>query len=176
MGGSIQARGNDPMFEIPTYESTSHDFDFLFGKWIIHHKRLKERLIGSTEWIKFNSPQEARPILGGLGNLDELVVEDWNGREFRGVSLRLFNPETKLWSIYWVDTFHMTLEAPVVGGFKGGVGEFYDRITFQGKEVLVRFIWKDIKKDSVRWEQAYSIDEGETWETNWIMDFNRLKE
>lgn len=170
------ARGGDGAFEIPTYESSAHDFDFLFGKWVIHNRRLKERLQGSDEWIEFDALHEARPILGGLGNVDEMIVAGWLEDEFRGVSLRLFDPEARLWSIYWVDNRFMTLEAPVVGGFRNGVGEFYDRITYQGQDVLVRFLWKDITENSARWEQAYSLDEGGTWETNWAMDFERRVE
>ncbi len=164
------------MFKIPVYESASSDFDFLFGKWVIHHKRLKERLKGSSDWIEFDATHEARSILGGLGNVDEMIVPDWLDQEFRGVSIRLFHPDTKQWSIYWVDNIQVKLDVPVLGGFKDGVGRFYTRDEFKGQPILVRFLWLDITKNSARWEQAFSADEGKIWETNWIMEFERIKE
>src|SRR4030095_13861502 len=45
-----------------------HDFDFLFGDWQVHHRRLKARLAGSIEWIEFDGTQSTRPGPGGGGN------------------------------------------------------------------------------------------------------------
>ena len=37
--------------------------------------------------------------------------------------------------------------------------------------IRVRFIWSGVTTPTPRWEQAFSDDGGETWETNWVMDF-----
>jgi hypothetical protein len=148
------------------------DFDFYFGRWKIHNERLRERLIGSNDWEKFEAVQECTPILGGVGNVDNFET-DWNGG-FRGMTLRLFNLDTRQWSIYWASNRSGVLEPPVVGGFINGVGEFYGRDQHKGIPVIARFIWSGIGPTNATWAQAFSIDEGKTWETNWIMRMTRI--
>ncbi len=150
-----------------------HDFDFLHGRWQLRNERLKERLIGSEDWEVFASTQECRPILDGLANIDDFIT-DWGGG-FVGMSLRLFDPQTRQWSIYWASNRTGILEALVVGKFEGGVGTFYGRDQVQGREVLQRFTWSEITATSALWQQAWSVDEGKTWETNWYMRFTREK-
>jgi hypothetical protein len=38
----------------------------------------------------------------------------------------------------------------------------------------VVYIWSEITPTSARWEQAFSPDMGEAWETNWIMESTRI--
>jgi hypothetical protein len=148
------------------------DFDFYFGRWQIRNERLKERLAGSTDWETFEATQACSPILDGLGNIDDFHTA-WSGG-FEGMTLRLFNPATREWSIYWASDRSGTLEPPVVGRFENGVGTFYGRDTHKGTPVLVRFIWSEIHADSAKWQQAFSTDDGKTWETNWVMHMQRI--
>lgn len=150
------------------------DFDFLFGKWHTRHQRLRERLKGSTEWETFEGLSEARPILGGIGNVDEIVMQRESG-EVRGATLRLFNLATHQWRIYWADSQHGTLELPMIGTFVEGRGEFYAQEPFEGRAIFSRFIWSEITPTSCKWEQAFSQDGGKTWETNWMMEFTRIE-
>jgi len=55
----------------------------------------------------------------------------------------------------------------------GSTGHFYDQEDFQGRSILDRNGFSDIKPDSSRFEQAFSDDGGKNWETNWIMTFTR---
>lgn len=156
-----------------TASDAVHDFDGFFGTWRVHHRRLKERLAGSTEWIEFEGMQTMQPILGGAGNMTDNVFYMANGIQ-RGVTLRAFNPKTKTWSIWWLDGNNPTkIDVPVVGGFEKGTGIFYADDTFKGKPIKVRFLWKDITPDKRTWEQAFSPDGGKAWETNWIAQFTR---
>jgi hypothetical protein len=151
----------------------AHDFDFLHGSWHIDNEFLASRLTGSDTWERFPAEHTCWPILGGLGNVDTFMP-DWPGHEgFEGASLRLYNPATGQWSISWADTVRHTLFPPVVGGFHGGIGEFFGEDEEGGTPVRVRFRWSDISPTAVRWEQAFSADGGATWETNWIMSFRR---
>ncbi|GAA0711143.1 hypothetical protein [Dokdonella soli] len=152
------------------------DFDFYHGRWRVQNERLKERLVGSTDWEHFEATQKCRPILGGLGNIDDFVT-DWNRSDstgkFVGMTLRLFNPATREWSLYWASNREGLLEPPVVGRFENGVGTFIGDDRHDGKLVLARFIWSEIRPDSAKWQQALSTDGGRTWETNWIMRMSR---
>jgi hypothetical protein len=151
----------------------ARDFDFLMGEWKIHNRRLRERLKGLTEWSEFESTCIARALPGGLGNEDELHIDDGEG--YVGMSFRFFNPATKQWSIYWADNRRRVLDPPVVGSFTGELGTFHGTDTFEGRPILFRFVWSRITTSTPRWEQAFSDDGGKTWETNWVMEFARAE-
>jgi hypothetical protein len=157
--------------------STKHDFDFLFGRWRVHHRRLRERLAGCTEWEEFDGTSEAQPVLGGLGNIDDNVL-DLPAGVYRAVTLRAFDESTRLWAIWWLDARHPRnpIDPPMVGSFEGGVGTFYADETFNGRPIRVHFLWTDTQTSSPKWEQAFSPDAGKTWEVNWRNTFVRIGE
>jgi hypothetical protein len=151
-----------------------HDFDLRAGRWTAHHRRLKERLAGSHEWVEFDGTQTCWPLMGGFANVDENLFRI-PGNEYRGVTLRAYDPKTGEWAIWWLDGRNPfgSLEPPVKGRFVNGVGTFHADDTLRGKPIRVRFIWSQITPTSAHWEQAFSPDGGKTWETNWITDFRK---
>jgi hypothetical protein len=106
--------------------------------------------------------------------MDEVTFERETGAS-QGVTLRLYDPNTQEWSIYWASNLSGTLDIPMIGKFDrhNGVGTFYAHETHEGRHVYSRFIWSNITENACRWEQALSADGGKTWETNWIADFTR---
>jgi hypothetical protein len=147
-----------------------HDFDFLVGSWKFHLKRLKQRLVGSKEWVEFDGTTVCRKVLDGRGEVEEMNVDNpEKGIHIQGLALRLYNPQSHQWSIYWVNAADGVLEPnPMVGQFSNGRGEFYNQQVYEGKAIYARFIWADTNTNSPHFEQAFSIDGGKTWETNWI--------
>jgi hypothetical protein len=116
--------------------SSQNDFDFLVGKWKMYHRRLNKRLENCKEWTKFQSSDENHKILGGIGDVDTYYTTELPGHEgkpFEGFTLRLFNPKTRLWSLYWVPSTTGVLDPPVVGSFENNVGHFFTKDTFNGK-------------------------------------------
>ena len=150
-----------------------NDFDFLFGRWRVHHRRLDRRLVGETRWTGFEGTLTARPLIGGLANLDENTLDLPSGR-YEAVGLRIFDAATRTWSIWWIDARAPKLEAPVTGRFVDGAGTFEADDVHEGIPIRVRFVWSDITASEARWEQAFSTDGGTTWEVNWTMRFERL--
>jgi hypothetical protein len=147
------------------------DFDFFTGSWTAVNRRLRKPLAGDEDWDEFPSSTQCWPLFGGAANIDELSVPE---RGFSGVSLRLLDPATGMWSIYWANSRNGLLGLPpVVGRFTDGVGRFYAVEDYQGTPITVRFTWSRITASSARWEQAFSPDDRQSWETNWISDFNR---
>ena len=159
--------------------TASHDFDFLVGTWSSQQRRLKKRLQGSNDWETFTATSTVQQLPGGVINFDTLVAENWRPG-WVGMTLRVFNPVTSLWSIYWVtneggsiDATSGQLAAAVVGRFHGDEGVFEGDDVFEDRPVRVRFQWQRLGADRARWQQAFSDDGGRCWETNWVMEFER---
>jgi hypothetical protein len=160
----------------PSSTSSQIDFDFLVGKWKVKNRKLKVRLNHSNEWDEFESELHMRKALNGMGNVENYYAS-FDGKPFEGLAVRLFNTQTRLWTIYWMDTNGMMMDQhPVTGSFEKGVGKFYAQDTFDGKEILVIYQWDatDIKQPI--WSQAFSIDNGKTWEWNWEMRLSKITE
>lgn len=154
----------------------AHDFDFLHGTWRIHNRRLRRPLSGSCEWYEFEGRAVERPLWDGQGNLEEYEATLPDGTPIRGLALRLYDPVARRWTIHWSSSTTGRLDPAMSGTFRDGVGEFIGHEDFQGRMVLVRFLWTHSGPDAPRWEQAFSADAGRSWETNWTMDFTRIPE
>ena len=148
-----------------------HDFDFAHGTWSVWLRRLTKPLSGSTEWVEYEGTSQCRPVWDGRANVDEFRVHSpTSGAVIDGLTLRLYNPETAEWSLYWANATNGVLSLPpTVGRFSAeGSGAFYDEEELDGQRILVRYLWTDITPTSAHFEQAFSTDGGATWEPNWI--------
>lgn len=150
------------------------DFDFEIGTWTTHLRRLLRPLTGSTTWVDYAGTTVVRKVWDGRANLVELQVNGPSGR-LEGLSLRLYNPASRQWSLNFSNSAGGTLSPPVIGEFTNGRGEFYAQETLNGRAILVRFVISDITPTSARFEQAFSADGGRTWEVNWIAVDTRVK-
>jgi hypothetical protein len=171
-GTSMQSIFRDGKLAIAASETSSkNDFDYLVGKWTIRNRTLKEPLTGSDEWAEFDAIQELRPVLLGLGNFDIFHAE-LAGRPFEGLTVRLFDPKTRLWTIYWADSNAMKLDDGKRGSFDGDQGDFFGREVVAGKDVIVRFHWDKRNPKAPIYSRAFSVDAGRTWEWNWYSNFS----
>ena len=148
------------------------DFDFNFGLWKTHVSRMLHPLTGSNVWASYDGTSVVSKVWHGHASLFELNVAGPEGH-IEGAGLRLYNPTTCQWSLNWASSRTGILEAPMVGGFNGSRGEFFGQQAFGGRQILVRNTFSAIRAESSRFEQAFSVNGGRTWETNWIMTFTR---
>jgi hypothetical protein len=151
-----------------------HDFDFEIGTWKTHLKRRLRPLTGSNTWVEYEGTTVVRKVWNGRANLVELVADGPAGH-FEGLSLRLYNPKSRQWSLNFSNSLDGTLSTPAIGEFKNGRGEFFNQETLNGRAILVRFVISDITSNSCRFEQSFSDDGGKTWEVNWIAVDTRVK-
>ena len=157
-----------------TLRDGQHDWDTMFGTWKIHlHRRLRP-LTGSNEWVDLESHDNTRKVWNGRANLDELEADGASGH-IEGLTLRLYNPHSHQWSIYWSNSKTGTLENPMIGGYQNGRGEFYDQEMFGDRSIYVRFVWTNVTDNSGDFEQAFSDDGGKTWEANWVTNMESEK-
>ncbi|MCM3903558.1 MAG: hypothetical protein ND866_17785 [Pyrinomonadaceae bacterium] len=161
--------------QTPKEQGGQRDFDFEIGTWKTHLRRLLRPLTGSTTWVEYDGTTVVRKVWNGRANLVELEVDGPAGH-IEGLSLRLYNPQARQWSLNFANSASGTLTQPVIGGFKNGRGEFFGQETLNGRAIFVRFVISDITPNSCRFEQAFSDDGGKTWEVNWIARDTRLKE
>lgn len=169
---SLAAQSTAPAAQPAAARDGSHDFDPLLGTWTYHLKRRLRPLTGSNEWVEFEGSGVCRSIFDGA----QLDQGEWNGPTGRivGLTLRVYNPESHQWRLYWDNQKVGVLDPPQVGEFKDGVGEFFAQDTINGKTILIRFRWTNMNT-TPHFEQSFSDDGGRTWEVNWITDQTRAK-
>lgn len=180
--GAVGAAGGAASATAPSdTERARRAFDFLHGDWTVLNRRQTDYANPDSPWETFSASNLVHPLPGGIGNYDEYRPQgDWRPG-FVAMTLRVFDPVSGRWSIYWLtnrdgglDPKTGLLLAPVVGRFgDDGVGRFEGEEVYQGRTARVRFTWTRHGERHARWEQAYSWDDGTSWQTNWIMEFMR---
>jgi hypothetical protein len=160
--------------DTPAARDGQHDFDWEIGTWKTHLKRLQHPLTGSTTWVEYEGTTVVRKVWDGRANLVELEVKGPAG-SIEALSLRLYNPDSRQWSLNFSNSRGGTMTIPAVGEFKNGRGEFYNRDTLNGRSIFVKFIIQCESADVCRFEQSFSGDGGRTWEANWVATDTRVK-
>lgn len=151
-----------------------HDFDFNIGTWHTHIQTLQHPLSGSRTWMQMDGTVTVRKIWGGKASMEEIEANGPDGH-FEGATLFLYNPASHQWSQTFVNSSTGVLEPAAIGEFKDGRGELINQDTYQGRTVLVRTVWSDIRPDSHSFEQSFSDDNGKTWEPNFVAHLTRIK-
>jgi hypothetical protein len=157
----------------PSSTSSEHDFDFHVGRWKIHNTKLKTILNDSDDWIEFESSCETFKNLNGFGNINLYRFRKQGVRFEEGLVMRLFNPKTRLWTIYWAESNSVALDVPIIGSFAEKFGTFFANDIFNGEPIIVRCIYDGTVPNTVFWSQAFSFNKGETFEINWTMTGRR---
>jgi hypothetical protein len=148
-------------------------FDFLFGTWKTHYMRLRHPLTGSHDWYGCDGTSVVRPFWGGGGNLEDGDLH-CPAQYIAGLTLRLYDPATRQWSLYWGSQKRGLAFPAQVGRFEAsGAGDFYGRDTYDGKAIIVRYHWA-MRNGNPRFEEAFSTDNGATWEIVWTTDYTRV--
>ena len=157
----------------PALPDGTHDFDFNFGTWHTHIRRLLHPLSGTNTWVTYDGTVTVRKALGGAANVEEIEANGPNHVEI--LNVRLYNAASHQWSLNGASSDDGTLETPAMfGGFEDGRGVFYDQESFNGRMVLDRQTFFNITPTSYSFEQAFSDDGGRTWEPNFVANLTRM--
>jgi hypothetical protein len=153
---------------------SEHDFDFFLGSWNVHHRRLKKRMVGSDDWEEFEGTTTCQALLGGIVNANDSVTNRPDG-SYRGLGLRAFDVRTNTWADWYLDARDpLQIDPPGIGRFVDRIGTFLSDDVFEGKPIKVRGVFSSLSPMVARWEQAFSADNGVTWESNWVMRYTRI--
>jgi hypothetical protein len=150
-----------------------HDFDPLLGSWSYRLRRRTHPLTGSTSWVDLTGTGSCYRLWDGRAQLDTFLANGPSGR-IEGLTLRLYNPKTRQWRLYWANSKDGVVVPPQIGQFADGHGEFYAQDTLNDKSILVKFDWTALTSESPHFEQSFSQDGGKTWEVNWVTDQTRI--
>ncbi len=176
-GLALKSSNASREFQQAAERDGQHDFDWAVGFWNIHLKKLVRPLTGSTEWVEFDGTVVCKKVWDGRAELEEFNVNSPEKNiQIQGLALRLYDPASHQWSIYWSNASKGTLDLPpMVGQFSGERGEFYNQDVFEGRSVFTRFVWSGFTGNTPHFEQSYSVDGGKTWEVNWKTDQTKEK-
>ncbi|GIH10790.1 hypothetical protein Rhe02_88570 [Rhizocola hellebori] len=139
------------------------DFDFFHGSWTVRNRKR-----AGEGWTEFPATCTVRALIGGIGFIDEMSFPETGTG---GSTIGLYDSERDLWAHYWVSTRNGVLQPAVYGS---AAKEFYGDDELDGKPMRVRYLWDVRSHDDFGWEQAFSFDDGNTWEVDWVMDFSRV--
>lgn len=155
-------------------EDGQRDFDWEIGTWHSSVRVLADPLSASEdEWLQFEGTSTVRPLMDRRANVVEFDVSGPNGR-IEALNLRLYEPQAQRWSLTFVSMRDGLLTPSVYGGFHENVGEFFGDDQLEGRPIKVRFLIIRQGPDKAKFEQAFSADGGQTWETNWISVDRRI--
>jgi hypothetical protein len=152
-------------------------FDFWQGRWEGHNRKLLDVLDPECdEWVEFDAVCLAQRTLGGLGAFETFLAEDMPGRgRVEGMSVKLFDPESGTWKIWWMSTAAPgDIGTPVEGTWTGHIGQFFGDDELNGRKIRVQYEWTVYSPESARWRQFFSFDGGETWQHNWTAEHHRV--
>ena len=159
----------------PSVTSSARDFDFLVGKWRLAHKKLRSRLTNCKDWDEFETTVVDSNGLAGMASFD-VGWATFDGKPWEGRTIRLFNPQTRLWGLYWCASNNGgRMDPPVVGSFANNIGIFYCKDVYKGRPIIMLFKWDKTNPEAPVWSQAFSDDNGKTWEWNWYNTSTRTK-
>jgi hypothetical protein len=174
LAGIPGAAGQAAQPPVTSRRDGQHDFDFNFGVWKTHIKRIPDPWSGSSKSIELNGTVTVRKIWDGRAQIEEIEADGPNGH-WEGSTLFIYNPTAHQWSQTFVDSKIGTLTTPLIGAFKDGRGELYAQDTFQDRAILVRAVWSEIQPDSHHFEESYSDDGGRTWVPAFVASLTREK-
>jgi hypothetical protein len=154
--------------------SGAHDFDFARGVWHTHATQVLDPFDGGTHTVVMDGTKTARALWNGRAWLEEIEADGPNGH-WEGATLFVYHPKAGQWSQTYIDGDSGEIDAPTIGTFKDGRGEFFGTSTYKNRMVLVRGVWSGITANAHHFEIFYSRDGGKHWVSAFRAQLTRIK-
>jgi hypothetical protein len=152
----------------------SHDFEFNLGKWHTSIRRYADPFDAPGSFVKLEGTVSVRPVWNGRAFLEEIEADGPKGH-LEGLTLFLYNPQSGQWSQNYANAAQGHFDsAPTIGSKHGDSIELYSQDTLDGRAILVRGTWADIRPDSHSYTEAYSDDGGKSWKPAFEAKLTRI--
>ena len=98
--------------DFPPMMSSTSELDFLRGGFTVVSRRLREPRDRDSGWVSSRATSVATIHFAGAVSVDELWFAD---DQMYCLSLRLFHPAPRKWTVYWIDSRTGRVEGPLAG-------------------------------------------------------------
>lgn len=139
-----------------------HAFDWQFGLWNVHMRRLLHPLTNRATWTNLDGTVKVSKIWNGRANLAEIVAAG-PASKLEILALRIYLPQSHAWTLAFAGSSSGQLQPPMYGTFKNGRGTFYDQEDVHRRAVWYRFEFFDATPNAAKDAEALSVDGGKTW-------------
>lgn len=154
----------------------SHDFDFNLGRWHTSIHRYADPFTAPAAYGTLEGTVTVRPVWNGRALLEEIEADGPKGH-WEGMTLFLYNPQSGQWSQNYANAAQGQFDAaPTIGEKRGDSIELYSQDTLNGRAILVRGLWSDIRPDSHSYTESYSDDGGKSWKPAFEAKLTRIKQ
>lgn len=145
------------IFMVKAQTKPENTFDFWLGSW---NASWKDSIKGTNNVVKI---------------LDNKVIEEnfsFNDKSFVGKSWSVYDAKSKLWRQTWVDNSGSYMI--FAGGTEGDkiVLNMLDKRNKDGRDVSMRMVFFNIRKNSFNWDWQSSED-GKNWKSTWFINYER---
>ena len=148
---------SDDSQPVPCNAPEARQFDFWLGEW-------------DLSWEKDGTGTNSITSM-----YDGCVIqEQFDGQprmDLKGMSLSLYDPKLGRWKQTWVDNGGNYFD--LLGEFEDGVMTLVCEKEMEGKPILYRMVFNNIRKNDLDWNWERSDDDGENWELRWHIDYKR---
>ncbi len=172
-GANAQQTKPNPVPAPPALHDGAHDFDSLLGNFNFHLHFMLHPLTSTPDWTDMSGTGACYSVWNGRAQLDTVELDSASGGHVEGLTLRLYDRNSRQWRLYWANNRIGRLDPPQIGDFRDGRGDFYTTDTINGKTTLIRYDWSRMTSGTPHFEQAFSPDGGRSWEVNWITNQTR---
>lgn len=102
-----------------------------------------------------------------------VIQENFDGgaMDFKGMSISTYDTEVKKWKQTWVDSAAGYID--LAGEFENGEMQLFHQRIVEGKRVDYRMRFFNIVKHTLDWSWERSNDQGQTWEVQWLIQYQR---
>lgn len=141
-------------------------FDFWVGEWDLHWEAPDGTIEYGTNTIE--------KILDGKVILENFEATSGRFKGYKGKSFSVYHAKDKTWKQTWVDSEGAYLD---FSGETGGEKRIFirDGVGRDGKPVMQRMVFRDITINSLTWDWERSTDNGQTWQLQWRIEYQRAE-
>lgn len=144
-------------------ELDAASFDFWVGEWELQWDKGDGTTGHGTNTIV--------KILDG-----KVIQENFTdpGTGFKGMSLSVYNPTTKIWHQAWTDNAGGYFD--FIGSVDGTHKIFSTKAVQQNEKTIIqRMVFKDVTHTSFVWDWEKTEDGGKHWKLQWKIQYTRKK-